>query len=101
MKRSAIAEPVESRRAYDDLDGGSRFVQQRRRLECTLPSAYHDHALTLEPAEIAVLRRMGGERGWHRVELVRPTGERGDSRRNNDALRPDRLTILQHYVKAF
>jgi hypothetical protein len=94
MKRGAIAEPVESRRAYDDLDGGSPFVQQRRRLECTLPSAYNDHALTLKPAEIAVLRRMGGEGGGQRVELARPTSERGDSSRNDDALRPDRLTIL-------
>ena len=55
VQPGAVSEPVDSGRPHDDLDSGSRFVQQRRRLKRTLPSAHHDHALTREPAEIAVV----------------------------------------------
>jgi hypothetical protein len=44
--------------AHDNLDISPRFVQQRRRLECALPSTHYYNALTRKPAEIAMLGRM-------------------------------------------
>ena len=101
MQSSAVTEPANAACAHDDLDCGSRFVQERRRFDRALPGAHHHEALTGKATQIVMFRRVRSEFIANAIELGRASCEGTQPTCDHDPPHGETRTVVEQQSKVF